>query len=292
MKFSIAVLLAGVVSFPNAEAEFPKLAAFQPLADVRDHVGFDAPSICCVSFLVLFLTFLRTNILALLQAQIDLDVDLLSKLLSEAKLEEAKRLYQQGAFSRSYAELELGFGGLPGDIHGHSTVTGKTDGGEVINGVIMDHGIMGAKTVRIAYDNLDNPAPCYVGGHPEPVFDGCFGLAGELTFDNFNKIVPYSYNMKYNNKNDRILAWFSTHAHEKMRPCPKCEYFTDFYRYYMFYGKADFAHRWIMAALTGARIVFDSSAVDFKTFSLTARAGTLPKAQKGADSFSLLGPNR
>jgi hypothetical protein len=92
-------------------------------------------------------------------------------------------------------------------------------------------------------------------------------------FELLNTTVPYSYNVLHGNKNDRVLASFSTSAKSKMRPCPKCEMFTFYFRFFQFYGKHDYADRWIMAAFTGARTVFDSSAADFKAFSLEARSG-------------------
>jgi hypothetical protein len=93
--------------------------------------------------------------------------------LKEENLEAAKRVYEVGAFSRSYAELSLGFEGLPGDIDGHTTVTGLSESGVAITGISLDNSKLGAKTIRVEYNNLDNPVPCYVGGHPEPDTDGC-----------------------------------------------------------------------------------------------------------------------
>jgi hypothetical protein len=87
-------------------------------------------------------------------------------------------------------------------------------------------------------------------------------------------VVPYSYNLQHQNRNDRVLAWLSTHAQQKMKPCGNCDLFDDYFRYYTWYGKHDYAHRWVMAALTGAREVFDTSAVDFTKFSFETRAGT------------------
>jgi hypothetical protein len=77
------------------------------------------------------------------------------------------------------------------------------------------------------------------------------------------------------NKNDRTLIGFSTDAGQKMKPCPHCEFYTDFFRFFQFYGKADFARQWTEAALTGTRTYFDSSAADFAPVSSEARAGML-----------------
>jgi hypothetical protein len=101
-------------------------------------------------------------------------VQLFKNLLrNEADLEKAKRVYEVGAFSRSFAELSLGFEGLPGDIDGHTIVTGLSESGATITGISVDDSKLGSKTIRVEYNNLDNPVQCYVGGHPEPETDGC-----------------------------------------------------------------------------------------------------------------------
>ena len=79
--------------------------------------------------------------------------------------------------------------------------------------------------------------------------------------------------------NDRSLLGFSTDASQKMKPCPHCELYADFLRFVHFYGKADFAHQWTAAALTGTRTYFDSSAADFASVSTEARAGTITSTQ-------------
>lgn len=88
-------------------------------------------------------------------------------------MEDAKRIYEVGAFSRSFAELSLGFEGLPGDVNGHTIVSGMTEAGEVITGMSLDNAPLGSKTIRVQYHNQDNIAPCYVGGNPEPQTEGC-----------------------------------------------------------------------------------------------------------------------
>jgi hypothetical protein len=85
--------------------------------------------------------------------------------------------------------------------------------------------------------------------------------------------VSYTYTIETDNKNDRTLGMFSTHANDKMRPCAKCELYNDFNRLSGFYGKLDFADQWIKAALTGTRVVFDSSTADFVTMPTEVRAG-------------------
>jgi hypothetical protein len=80
--------------------------------------------------------------------------------------------------------------------------------------------------------------------------------------------------MYFDNKNEHTLAGYSVNANTKMRPCPRCELYTDFFRFFQFYGITDYANQWIMTALTGTRTVFDSSTVDFQNVPMDARGGT------------------
>lgn len=235
-----------------------------------------------------------------LKAVIDHDNALIEKLLLGGQVEEAQQVFEKGAFSRSYAELTFGLEGLPGDVKAHSSVKGAADSGEVIMGMMLDHGKLGDKVVRVLYENADNLGFCNVGGNPEPITSGCkslvdasmmlalfcsfshvcpsldrtgFAASGEMTFDLSKTPVPYTYNLQSGNKNDRTLALFSTSAKDKMRPCPKCEFYTDYFRFYLFFGATDYANRWILSALTGTRTVFDSSTADFQNVSIEARSG-------------------
>jgi hypothetical protein len=103
-----------------------------------------------------------------------------------------------------------------------------------------------------------------------------FAASGALRFQEHEDTpVEYDYNIQTNNKNDRTLLGFSVEASNKMRPCPRCDFYTDFFRFFQFYGKADYAREWMLAAFAGTRTVFDSSTADFTTTPVEARAGTL-----------------
>lgn len=97
----------------------------------------------------------------------------IDKLLAAGQLESAKKVYELGAHSRSYAELSLGFDGLPGDVGVHTIASGISVSGEPITGVGIDEGKIGAKVIKIRYHNDENPVQCFVGGNPEPVTEGC-----------------------------------------------------------------------------------------------------------------------
>ena len=107
------------------------------------------------------------------QATIDQDLQLLSELFEKAKHIQAKEVYNRGAFSRTFATLHFGAEGLPEEMRAQSPVTvASTDGETMLTGMLLDQGRLGAKSVRILYGS-DNPLKCNVGGHPEPIVDGC-----------------------------------------------------------------------------------------------------------------------
>ena len=97
---------------------------------------------------------------------------------------------------------------------------------------------------------------------------------GHVRFDSYGTSLPYSYNVLEGNANDRTLAQFSTTAKDRMKPCSSCEYFPDFKKFFQYYGKPDYAHRWIMSAFEAKRVGFDSSVSDFTIYSLESRART------------------
>ena len=101
-----------------------------------------------------------------------------------------------------------------------------------------------------------------------------FAKEGELIFEGHENIkVLYNYSLEKDNMNDRTLSRFSTDAVFKMRACGNCEYYVEFSRFSQFYGKLDYAHQWVNAAIMGTRTVFDASTADFENLSPEARAG-------------------
>jgi hypothetical protein len=110
-----------------------------------------------------------------------MDNVLIEKLLLDGQFDAAFDVYENGSFSRSYAELTFGFEGIGGAIPAHTEVTGESESGSVVKGMLLQPAKMGAKVVRILYHNADNVGSCFVGGNPHPVVDGCKSLDKELT---------------------------------------------------------------------------------------------------------------
>jgi hypothetical protein len=107
------------------------------------------------------------------QAVIDKDVALIEKLLAEENFKEASKVYEYGAYSRNYAQLQFPVRGLPGTVEPHTSVKGLTESGDKITGTLIDIGNKGDKTVRVLYQNANDLGTCFVGGNPEPKLDGC-----------------------------------------------------------------------------------------------------------------------
>jgi hypothetical protein len=100
-------------------------------------------------------------------------VQLVDTLLDEGKFEDAKHVYQNGAFSRNYAKLTFGFQGLPANMNFKTPLTGENDVGQSIKGWLMNTAKLGDKEVLVLYANDDNEVQCVVGGNPAPDYDGC-----------------------------------------------------------------------------------------------------------------------
>jgi hypothetical protein len=104
---------------------------------------------------------------------IDKDVALIEKLLAAEKFKEATKVYELGAYSRNYAQLQFPVRGLPGTIEPHATVEGMTKSGDKITGTLIDIGNKGDKSICVLYQNDENLGMCFAGGNPEPKLDGC-----------------------------------------------------------------------------------------------------------------------
>ena len=206
---------------------------------------------------------------------------LIADLFDQAKHIIAKDVYNRGAFSRTYATLDFGDDGLPSEMDAQSPVTvASEDGQTMYTGTLLENAASGVKSIRVLYSN-DNPKQCFVGAHPEPVVDGCkygrihdcfdashkckskdrffsfsgFPAEGHIRFDSYGTSLPYSYNVLEGNANDRNLAQFSKSAKDRMKPCTSCAFYPDFKKFLQFYGKADYAHRWIMSVFEAKRVV-------------------------------------
>jgi hypothetical protein len=109
------------------------------------------------------------------QAAISGDIAAMEVLLnkgSDATFTQAQDIYEQGSFSKTYAEIQLDSGAVT-KIDADTVVSVTIDGSTVI-GAVMDDVPVGTKAVSIQYKVSEQGGyNCNVGGNPTPVLDGC-----------------------------------------------------------------------------------------------------------------------
>ena len=87
----------------------------------------------------------------------------------------ALRIYSEGAFSKSFAEVTLSEA-LGSAVPKGTEVSGTNTNGDEIRGVTLDEAEAGDKIVRVQYATTGVQATyvgCQVGGNPDPKYDGC-----------------------------------------------------------------------------------------------------------------------
>jgi hypothetical protein len=109
------------------------------------------------------------------QAAISSDLSAMEVLLNkgtDTTFTQAFDIYEEGSFSKSYAEIQLDAGALS-KIDANTVVTVTTDGSIVV-GTVMDDVPAGTQAVSIQYKvTNEGGSTCNVGGNPSPVLDGC-----------------------------------------------------------------------------------------------------------------------
>jgi hypothetical protein len=218
------------------------------------------------------------------QASIDQDQALIVKYLdekTEESFEIARNVYEHGAFSRSYASLNLAKP-LSQDVKQGTMIKGVTVKGDPIVGEFLRPTLKGQTKLNILYDTTDADVDytgCRVGANPNPVTYGCFQGDGFVSFDAINDGInetqeyQYYYSVLKENLNDRTIESMSENAFYKMKPCNKCEYYKDFQRFVEYYGEPAYADKWIKAAFEGKFVSFKHGVWDFSHYNLGSRAG-------------------
>ena len=77
--------------------------------------------------------------------------------------------------------------------------------------------------------------------------------SGTLNIDNVATPINYTYTVETDNNNGRTLQGFSTGANTRMRPGDdtSAPYFSDFQKFFNYYGTYDYADKIITAGLEG-----------------------------------------
>lgn len=86
----------------------------------------------------------------------------------------ARKVYEQGGFSKSVAELTTV--PLLQAISAGTAVTGESESSDPVAGTIVSDAALGATKISVLYDVSTvqaNYSYCQVGGLPTPKLDGC-----------------------------------------------------------------------------------------------------------------------
>ena len=185
----------------------------------------------------------------------------------------AKRIYNDGGHSKSYARLLLTTP-LKTDVSGGTTIRGVSVDGSIIYTTVYQNVLAGSSAIAVQYQTNDVQSfysGCQVGALPpnERVAYGCLQEGGSIEI--WGHIYNYMYNVDSSNLNGRTIAGFSASAASKMLDCHSCP-LMEFVKYYNYYGHANYAHHWVEVALDGTSTSFTSGNVDFSNYGVNERA--------------------
>lgn len=199
----------------------------------------------------------------------------------------AKAVYEQGAHSKSYAKLTITSAAMP-SLNEKDRYSGKTEAGIAVYGKVYKSDKSGDNEIYLQYDTSDSQSSyvnCQVGGlsaigNQNTV--GCFATTGVITAPDSLTTYTYNYDVDEDNDNGRTIKGFSTSVESKMLTCSGpnkgCPY-RDAQFFKDYYGNADYADKWVEAALSGGKTDFASGRgdADFSVFDFTGRAECIKK---------------
>ena len=206
-------------------------------------------------------------------AAIDLDMEVILKLLEENKFDEAERVYKEGGHVGSTAVLEL-VDPLEEDVPFGTAVTGLVGsaGDDVGYGTIFANAKAGETILLVEYAttiNQDNHVGCQVGALPEPKVSGCFVNEGALTFPDSpnNKSYWYKYNKLEKNINLRTLLTLGL----DVQALVENDTFLKFKDYYV---TPLYADNFVTSALAGKNVQYFHGEIEFSVFGDKGKKGT------------------
>jgi len=206
---------------------------------------------------------------------IDLDQKAMEAELSKATDEsflKAGLIYNDGAFSKSYAMLTLAEG-LTTSLNKGEVASGITGTGSQVNGRLYATYQAGDTAVKFQYATSDVQSTyvlCQVGAkEADGNLEGCLAETGSITVD--GNTYAYTYNPTTDNDNGRSIAGFSTAAESKMAG------YTDFKYFKEYYGVGDYGHQWVTAALAGGKTEFSNGNADFGPYTAVGKTEAIKK---------------
>jgi hypothetical protein len=126
-------------------------------------------------------------------------------LATDESYEAARRIYNEGGNSKSYATIKLATP-LTMDVADDDPIMGSSEDGTQVAGKAYDAYPTGSSTINVFYETTDSQAAyvnCQVGALVETNLEGCFAAEGTVTIGGTD--YEYTYDPATDNNNDRTL---------------------------------------------------------------------------------------
>jgi len=212
---------------------------------------------------------------------IDLDQEAMEQQLSlanEDSYKAALKIYTDGAYSKSVAEVTL-TSPLVIDVEKGTPIMGVGSDGNQVAGKAYEDNAAGATSMIIQYktsDSQKNYVSCQVGASTTPNFEGCLAASGTVTIDGKTE-AQYTYDPAINNVAKRTIQGFSTSAQKKMAECANCPY-PMYDKFYKYYGQYDYGNQIVLAAFAGGKTNFKNFNNDFGIYEYDGKEQIIKKA--------------
>jgi len=235
----------------NRQLSLEQIAGYEPLSQVTDHNAIDLDQ-------------------EAMEAQLSL--------ANEDAYANALRIYTEGAYSKSVAEITLS-SPLPTDVEKGTPIMGVGSDGNQVAGKAYEDNAAGASSIIVQYktsDSQKNYVSCQVGATTTPNTVGCLAATGAITIDNKTE-VTYTYDPLKNNVAKRTIQAFSTAAQKKMAECANCPY-PMYEAFYNYYGQYDYANQIVLAAFAGSKTNFKNFNNDFGIYGYDGKEQIIKKS--------------
>eukprot|EP00526_Cylindrotheca_closterium_P005186 CAMPEP_0113615718 /NCGR_PEP_ID=MMETSP0017_2-20120614/7855_1 /TAXON_ID=2856 /ORGANISM="Cylindrotheca closterium" /LENGTH=629 /DNA_ID=CAMNT_0000524983 /DNA_START=133 /DNA_END=2022 /DNA_ORIENTATION=- /assembly_acc=CAM_ASM_000147 len=128
-----------------------------------------------------------------------------------ADRQNARAMYQLGAYCQSFATLQLNTVLTEAIIQG-ATVTGTSESGATISGILHSDAFPGDATIEVMYlipsDGITKI--CSVSGNPTPQYDQCFVTTGEITLPDGSTLGYTGYDLDNDTANGLSMQSMSS----------------------------------------------------------------------------------
>lgn len=175
----------------------------------------------------------------------------------------ARAVYQLGAFCQSFATLKLK-NTIQDSITQGTSVTGTSGYGDTINGIVHRDAFPGDATLEVMYlipDDGGIGAICSVAGNPSPQYDLCFTTDGSVTVSGGLTLEYSGYDSDANTANGLSLQSMSTTiSGAGTQGYPRIGTFASYY------GTNKYADEFIRAAFDRQDTAFDDGNAEFSKF--------------------------